>query len=105
MTKYLAALVIALVLNASANLMIRFGMRAIDLELGGAGMLDGGVWGLAKLLLRHPVVLAKAAATLHLLGFLPYLIWVGNLVFCIIAGMAANRGEAYRYPFALRLVT
>ncbi len=27
-----------------------------------------------------------------------------NLVFCILAGMAANKGEAYTYPFALRLV-
>jgi uncharacterized Tic20 family protein len=27
-----------------------------------------------------------------------------NLVFCIIAGLAAQKGEAYRYPFALRLI-
>jgi uncharacterized Tic20 family protein len=39
------------------------------------------------------------------IGFLLYpLIWVANVVFCIIAGMAANRGERYRYPFALRFV-
>jgi len=61
MIKYLAALGIALVLNASANLMIRFGMRAIDTELGGAGMLDNGTWELARLLLRHWIVLAGVA--------------------------------------------
>lgn len=27
-----------------------------------------------------------------------------SLVFCIVAGVAANRGETYRYPIALRLV-
>jgi multidrug transporter EmrE-like cation transporter len=63
MIKYVAALIIALVLNATANLMIRFGMRGIDLELAasGAGLLDGGIWGVVKLLLRHWVVLAGIA--------------------------------------------
>lgn len=32
------------------------------------------------------------------------LIGIANLVLCIIAGMKANNGEAYRYPFALRLI-
>jgi uncharacterized Tic20 family protein len=39
------------------------------------------------------------------IGFLLYpLIWIANVVFCIIGGMAANRGERYRFPFALRFV-
>lgn len=29
---------------------------------------------------------------------------VANLVLCIMAGLAANKGEAYRYPFAIRLI-
>lgn len=29
---------------------------------------------------------------------------VVNLVFCILAGIAANDGKTYRYPFALRLI-
>jgi hypothetical protein len=29
---------------------------------------------------------------------------IGNAVLCVMAGMAANKGQAYRYPFALRLV-
>ena len=32
------------------------------------------------------------------------LIWIVNLIFCIIAGIKANEGVAYRYPFALRLI-
>jgi uncharacterized Tic20 family protein len=42
--------------------------------------------------------------TFGILSFLPLLVFVGNAVFCIIGGMAANRGEGYRYPVAVRLV-
>ena len=31
-------------------------------------------------------------------------IWIGNLILCILAGVKANEGVAYRYPFALRLI-
>jgi uncharacterized Tic20 family protein len=30
--------------------------------------------------------------------------WIACVVLSIIAGLAANKGEAYRYPFALRLI-
>ena len=36
--------------------------------------------------------------------FLNIAIWIGNLVLCIMAGMKANEGVDYRYPFAIRLV-
>ena len=40
-----------------------------------------------------------------LIGFLLYpVIMIGNIILCIIAGMKANEGVDYRYPFALRLV-
>lgn len=43
--------------------------------------------------------------TVILIGaILAPLLWVANLVFCILAGMKANDGVSYRYPFALRLV-
>ena len=39
------------------------------------------------------------------IGFLLYpVIWIANLIFCILAGMKANEGVAYRYPIALRLI-
>ncbi len=57
MAKYAIALVIALLLNAAANLMIKFGMRGVELEFAGAGIMDGGFVGLVKLLLRHWIVL------------------------------------------------
>lgn len=48
-----------------------------------------------------------AAAVLSVIGIgllLYPLIWVVNVIFCIMAGMAANKGETYKYPFAIRLI-
>ncbi len=40
-----------------------------------------------------------------MIGFVLFpVVWVVNLVFCIMAAMAVNRGEDYRYPIALRLI-
>ncbi len=40
-----------------------------------------------------------------LIGFLTFaVIWVGALVLSIMATMAANRGEWYRYPVNIRMV-
>ena len=32
------------------------------------------------------------------------LVWIGAIVFCILAAIASNRGEVYRYPLNWRLV-
>lgn len=32
------------------------------------------------------------------------ILYIANLVFCILAAIAASKGQAYRYPFAIRLV-
>jgi uncharacterized Tic20 family protein len=40
-----------------------------------------------------------------LIGFaLMPLLWLANIVFCILAAVATSKGESYRYPFALRLI-
>ena len=36
--------------------------------------------------------------------FLLWAVWLANLVLCIVAGVKANSGESYRYPFAIRLI-
>jgi uncharacterized protein len=36
--------------------------------------------------------------------FLMPALFVCNIVFCILGAVAANKGERYRYPFALRLI-
>ena len=36
-----------------------------------------------------------------------FMVWalvIANLVLCIVAGIKANGGEEYRYPFAIRLI-
>lgn len=37
------------------------------------------------------------------LAFIP-VVWLANIVFCIIAAVATSKGESYRYPFCLRLI-
>ena len=39
-----------------------------------------------------------------LLFFVPMLVGIAALVFCILAAMKANEGVDYRYPFAIRLI-
>ena len=40
-----------------------------------------------------------------LIGFILIpLIWLLNVVFCIIAAISSSKGETYRYPFCLRLI-
>jgi len=40
-----------------------------------------------------------------LVGFLLLgLIWIFNIVFCIIAAISSSKGEYYRYPLTLRLI-
>ncbi|MCL7713537.1 DUF4870 domain-containing protein [Stenotrophomonas mori] len=40
-----------------------------------------------------------------LIGALINLIaWIACIVLSIVAGLAANKGQAYRYPFAIRLI-
>ena len=40
-----------------------------------------------------------------LIGFLlMFIVWVVNIIFCIIAAIASSKGETYRYPICLRLI-
>lgn len=42
---------------------------------------------------------------LILIGFIFIgIIWLLNIVFCIIAAISTSKGETYRYPFCLRLI-
>jgi uncharacterized protein len=50
-------------------------------------------------------ILASIMLKLVLIGFLLVpAVLVVNFVFCILAAIAASKGTAYRYPFALRLI-
>lgn len=54
------------------------------------------------------VLQVATAITLGILGLitvpLMFLLWIVSIVFYIIAGIKANGGERYRYPFAFRLI-
>ncbi len=42
---------------------------------------------------------------LILIGFVFMgIIWLANIVLCIIAAISTSKGETYRYPFTLRLI-
>jgi len=99
MAKHVIALVIALLLNASANLMITFGMHAINVELAGAGLLSQGPMGALKLVLRHWVLLlglgcfaanvvfyAFALQKLQISVAYPIMVTVGFAIIAVVAG-------------------
>lgn len=47
----------------------------------------------------------SAMLMLVLIGFIVYpVVWLAGVILGVIGGAAANRGESYRYPFAIRLV-
>lgn len=43
-------------------------------------------------------------ALVSLLWMLPRLLWIANIVFCVMGGLQVNAGGSYRYPFAFRFV-
>lgn len=48
----------------------------------------------------------SALLMIVLIGFLLFpVVWIGGIVLNIMAAMAANRGEYYRYPFNIRLIS
>ena len=99
MAKYAIALVVALLLNATANLLIKFGMRAIDLDLQGTSILAGGWIGVVKLLLRHWILLlglgcfganvvfyAYALQKLPISVAYPIMVTTGFAIIVVVAG-------------------
>jgi len=53
------------------------------------------------LLIGHIIGAATACVTL---GLINTALWVVGLVFGIMGAMEANKGNEYRYPFAIRLI-
>ncbi len=33
------------------------------------------------------------------------MVWIGNIILCILAAIATSKGETYRYPLNLRLIS
>ncbi len=49
-------------------------------------------------------IVASVLSCLVIGLFLMPIIWLATLILCIMAAVAASKGEEYRYPFALRLI-
>lgn len=49
-------------------------------------------------------VIAGALTFILIGALLIPLLWIANLVFCILAALATSKGEHYKYPFAIRLL-
>lgn len=51
-------------------------------------------------------MMAAVMLKIVLIGFLVFpVIFLANFVFCLLGAVSAAKGKAYRYPFALRLVS
>lgn len=49
--------------------------------------------------------ISGSVLTWLLIGFaIMPIVWLANIVFCIIAAISTSKGEAYSYPIALRLI-
>jgi uncharacterized protein len=87
-TWFVGALVIMLVFGERSPFVKRHAVEALNFQI--------------------TVTIAWLVATVLsfvLIGFLLFpVIWIGTIVFCIIGGLAANKGQEYRYPINIRLV-
>jgi len=54
--------------------------------------------------IAYVIAVVLTVISFGILFFVPTLVWIANIVFCILAAVKANNGEAYRYPFTLRLI-
>jgi len=99
MARAAVALLIALLLNASANLMIKFGMLGLSHDLAGRGLFADGPLGAARLLLRqyaliggltcfalNVVFYAYALKTLPISVAYPIMVTVGFALIAAVAG-------------------
>jgi uncharacterized Tic20 family protein len=50
------------------------------------------------------VIIYIVASIIPALLFLRGILWLVQLIFGIVAALAASKGQSYRFPFALRLV-
>jgi len=87
-TGFLGALIIWLIKKDLSKFVDDQGKEALNFQL---TLLIGDVIGIAT----SCVVVG---------WFILMLVWAIRLVFCIVAAIAANKGEYYRYPFAIRLI-
>lgn len=97
MTRYLVALAIALILNATANLLIKIGMNPIAAR--GGVLRDGPVAGLITVLTNPTLIVAMVCFAANLLAYMyavqrlpisvayPIMVTVGFAIIVVAAGI------------------
>jgi uncharacterized Tic20 family protein len=66
-----------------------------------------GAWIVLNILvaiLSAALIFSNAYGVIGLLGWIPGLLWLANIILSILGGVKVNSGQAYRYPVALRLI-
>jgi len=89
-TWFLGALIIWLIKKDQSRFIDHHGKEALNFQITvGIAYIAAGV---------------ITCLTLGIGSPLTAIVWVVNLVFCILATVAANNGQLYRYPISIRLV-
>ena len=57
-----------------------------------------------QIVITIAMVVASILSFIIIGAFLMPIIWLANIIFCVLAGMAANNGEDYKYPFTINLL-
>jgi len=85
---FVPALVIWLVFKERGRFVDEQAKEALNFQI---------IWNIALIVASLTIVI--------LIGFilLP-LVYIGGVIFMVMAGMAANKGQAYRYPVNVRLI-
>jgi len=50
------------------------------------------------------ILIASIALSAITFGLGGLLVWVVNIIFCIMAAMAISNGQDYKYPFSIKLI-
>jgi uncharacterized Tic20 family protein len=89
LTSFLGALVIWLIKKDQSPFIEKEAREALNFQI--------------TLLIGHMIA---GVLTFVLIGFLIFpLLWAINIIFSILGAVAASKGQAYTYPFAIRLVS
>jgi hypothetical protein len=87
---FIAGLVVYLIYKDRSQYLKQQGAEALNFQL--------------TILIGYIAAWILATVTFGILFILPFVVWVLQIVFGIIAGLAANKHENYRYPFRIQFV-
>ena len=87
---FIGALVIWLIMRERSEFVNDQGKEALNFQL--------------TLLIAWVVAMVLAVVTCGVGAVLLPLVWLASLIFCLLMGLKANKGEKARYPVCIRLI-